>query len=71
MGGSFSYRPSVPVAFVAQQLAFPADGGDKCVEWLAGFEGLVYAPEAGSTKQVAVPTKTALLDCKNSAATSL
>lgn len=60
---SVSYRPSVTVAYVAKQLAFPAD--EKCVDWLTAFEGFVYT-EAGAT--LAVPTTTAMLDCKNSAA---
>lgn len=60
-----SYRPHVTVAFIAKQLAFAEE--DKCVEWLTGFEGLVYTAEAGG-KAMAVPTITALLDCKNSAA---
>lgn len=66
----FSYRPNVTVAFVAKQLAFPIE--DKCVEWLTGIEGLTYVEASGSTAaaaaSMAVPTKTASLDCKTSSA---
>lgn len=51
--------------FIVNQLAFPS--ADKGVEWLAGFEGLVYVA-AGSGCATTVPTATALLDCKNSVA---
>lgn len=64
--GSFSYRPNVTVAFIARLLAFPTE--DKCVEWLTAFEGLAYTEAGASAKQMTVPTKTAFLDCKNSAA---
>lgn len=55
------------VAFIAEQLAFPVE--EKCVEWLTGIEGLTYT-EAGAAagRTMAVPTKTAMLDCKTSAA---
>lgn len=74
---AFSYRPSVTVAFVIAQLAFASE--EKCLEWLTGLEGLVYT-EAGvgtgggaaaaAARTMAVPTKTALLDCKSCVTTS-
>lgn len=65
VGVECSYRPNVTVAYVASQLAFPTT--DKCVEWLAALEGLLYAEE-GAKSTTTAPSTTATLDCKNSAA---
>lgn len=55
------------------QLAFASE--EKCLEWLTGLEGLVYTEAAGGAAAaaagtMAVPTKTALLDCKSSVTTT-